>query len=121
MKIINFSETLALWGHLKTLNIFKNCWTFLEPISEGTCRLLGHIKIPIFIFLHRRSMHPSKYVLFFHSNGNTGEASGLQPSGIDSPMLPIFSSVSVSLPSPLFPLLSPPSLPLASGVGLRPT
>src|SRR6218665_2630815 len=58
-----------------------------------------------------------------------GEASGLQPSGIDSPMLPIFSSVSVSLPplppphslSPPTPSL-PPSLPLASnafGVGFR--
>src|SRR6218665_2299660 len=47
-----------------------------------------------------------------------GEASGLQPSGIDSPMLPIISSVSVSLPplppphslSPAIPSL-PPSLP----------
>jgi len=61
MKISNFSETLALWGHLKTWNIFKNFWTFLEPISKGTCRLLGHIKIPIFIFLHRRSMHPNAH------------------------------------------------------------
>src|SRR6218665_3764849 len=58
-----------------------------------------------------------------------GEASGLQPSGIDLPMLPIFSSVSVSLPPPPPPSLStpaiptlPPSLHLASNaffVGLR--
>src|SRR6218665_302511 len=34
-----------------------------------------------------------------------GEASGLQPSGIDSPMLLIFSSVSVSLPPSLLPSL----------------
>src|SRR6218665_1652628 len=41
-----------------------------------------------------------------------GEASGLQPSGIDLPMLPIFSSVPVSLPPLPSPSLSFPCYPL---------
>src|SRR6218665_2070393 len=68
MKNSNFSETLTLWGHLKTRNIFKHFWTYFEPISKGTCRLLGHIKIPNFIF----SMHPSRQSVTLNIGLNIG-------------------------------------------------
>src|SRR6218665_420698 len=55
-----FSVTLVPWWQSNALNILKIFSILLKPISKGNFILLLDGTIPIFIFLHRHSQHPTK-------------------------------------------------------------
>src|SRR6218665_3317540 len=54
-----FSVTLAPWWQSNTLKILKIFSILLKPISKGNFILRLDGTIPIFIFWHRHSQHPT--------------------------------------------------------------